>query len=59
MLLGAIQRNFALLDEHAKQHPVEVDLILAAMISHVRSWRPHAMRDSLDTAPAPRVEVPR
>lgn len=56
-LLGAIQRNFALLDDHAKLHPAEVDLVLAAMISHIRSWRPSALRDSLDTALVVKLEA--
>jgi hypothetical protein len=49
-LLGAIQRNFVLLDEHAKAHPAEVEAIVAAMVAHIRSWKPMIIRD-LDTSP--------
>lgn len=43
-LLGAIRRNFDLLREHDKVSPAEVDQILATMITHIRSWRPHVLQ---------------
>ena len=43
MLIGAVRRNFELLEELRKTAPAEVDRILALMVSHIRSWRPHAV----------------
>lgn len=48
VLLGAVRRNFELLDEHAKTAPGEVDAIVAAMVAHLRSWRPMLLRASED-----------
>lgn len=35
--------NLQLLAEHEKVAPSEVDAIVAALISHVRSWRTQAL----------------
>lgn len=42
-LLGAVRRNFELLREHDKVRPDEVDAIVAAMIAHLRGWKPLAV----------------
>lgn len=42
-LQRAIAINLQLLAEHEKVSPAEVDAIVAALISHVRSWRPMAL----------------
>ncbi len=42
-LLGAMRRNPALLAEHEKIAPAEVDLIAAALVQHLRAWRPMAL----------------
>jgi len=51
LLLGAIRRNFDLLAEHDKTHPLEVLAIVGAMVSHLRSWKAQAL---LVTSPEPR-----
>ena len=43
MLLGAVRRNFELLVELEKSSPADVDAIVAAMLPHLRSWRPTAL----------------
>lgn len=39
-LAGAVRRNFELLGELDKTDPAAVDLIVASMLAHLRSWRP-------------------
>lgn len=43
MLLGAVRRNFELLADLDKTSPADVDAIVAAMLAHLRSWRPMAL----------------
>lgn len=43
LLLGAVRRNFELLVELEKTHPGDVTAILAAMVQHIRSYRPQAL----------------
>lgn len=43
LLLGAIRRNFELLVELDKTAPGEVNEILAAMVKHIRSYRPQVL----------------
>lgn len=43
VLLGAMRRNLELLGEFEKVSPAEVDRILAAVVAHIRSWRPTAL----------------
>ena len=43
VLLGAVRRNFELLVELDKSAPHDVDLIVAAMVAHLRAWRPMAL----------------
>lgn len=42
-LQRAFALNLQLLAEHEKVSPAEVDTIVAALISHVRIWRPQAL----------------
>jgi transposase InsO family protein len=44
-LQGSIARTFQLIDEHSKASPAEADLLFAQIIAHVRSARPHVLRD--------------
>lgn len=43
VLLGAVRRNFDLLREHEKVSIDEVELIVRAIVAHVRSWKPTAI----------------
>lgn len=54
-LMRGLAMNMSLLKEHEKTSPGEVDEILAAMLSHIRAWRPHALSLSLETGPVTRV----
>lgn len=49
ILLGAVQRNFDLLKEHEKVSVAEVNFIVDAIATHLRSWKPMAFASS--TAP--------
>jgi hypothetical protein len=42
-LLQSVRTTFALLDEHAKIGPLEVDEIVAMIVSHIRSWMPQIL----------------
>lgn len=42
-LLLAMRRNLELLGELEKTAPAEVDLIAAALVQHLRAWRPMAL----------------
>jgi len=43
LLLEAVRRNFDLLAEHEKTAPGDVALIVEAMASHLRAWKPMAL----------------
>jgi len=45
-LLGAVRRNFELLAELEKTAPHDVDAIVAAMLAHLRSWKPMALLEA-------------
>lgn len=45
-LLGAIRRNFELLEELKKTAPADVDFIFGLMVTHIRSTHPQAIRDA-------------
>lgn len=42
-LQRALAMNLQLLAEHERINPAEVDQIVAALVAHVRSWRPVAL----------------
>ena len=46
VLAGAVRRNFQLLAELEKTDPAAVDVIVAMMTAHLRSWKPKAMLQS-------------
>lgn len=48
-LLGAVRRNFELLAELEKESPADVDQILAAMVNHLRAWKPMALLATKET----------
>lgn len=48
-LLGAISINFELLRELEKTQPAEVELIVGAIVNHVRAWKPMALLASQET----------
>jgi hypothetical protein len=49
LLLSAVRRNFDLLKEHEKVSIAEVNFIVDAIASHIRSWKPLAFE--MPTAP--------
>ena len=54
LLLGAVRRNFQLLEEHSKTHPDEVNAIAGLIVAHVRSSRPEALL-AAETGPVVRL----
>lgn len=44
-LQRALAMNLKLLAEHEAKAPAEVDAIVAALVNHIRSWRPVALLD--------------
>lgn len=56
-LARAMAMNLQLVREHDKTHPDEVDEILAALTSTLRSWKPSALRSSLETGPVGKVDL--
>ncbi len=54
ILLGAMRRNLELLAELDMSAPADVDQIVAALVGHLRSWRPMALA-TLDTGPVARI----
>lgn len=43
LLLGAVRRNFELLVELEKSTPHDAVEIVAAMIDHIRAWKPQLL----------------
>jgi len=43
ILLDAVRRNFELLVELDKSAPHDVNMILGAMVDHIRSFRPQVL----------------
>ncbi len=61
-LLGAMRRNLELLVELEKTDPAGVATIVAALVSHLRSWKPLAATSvpavlEPGTAPLPRIST--
>lgn len=44
-LQRSIAMTFSLLREHDKVSPAETDALVAVMLQHIRSWRPHMLLD--------------
>ncbi len=55
-LARAMAMNLHLVREHDKSNPDEVNEILAALMSTIRSWKPQALRASLDTGPVAKID---
>jgi len=51
VLAQSLRTTFALLDEHAKKFPAEVDDLVAIMVGHIRSWRPHILASDCPVEP--------
>ena len=43
LLLEAARRNLELIREHEKESTAEVNFIVEAIASHIRSWKPFAL----------------
>lgn len=56
-LLKTLRATFAALDDHAKEHPGEVDELAAAIAAHIRSWRPYVLTAA--EGPTLSMQVPR
>lgn len=58
-LADQARKLFIELRRHERQHGAEVEQILSAIMSDVRSWRPDAFRLSLsiDTGPVGKVDL--
>lgn len=42
-LCSSLSRTFALIEEHARTHPHEVEILWRAVVSHLRSSRPQLL----------------
>jgi len=51
VLAQSLRTTFALLDEHAKTFPAEVDDLVAIMVGHIRSWRPYILASDRPVEP--------
>lgn len=58
MLVRGLRMNLDLAKEHDKSHPDETAEIIAALVSHVRAWKPEALLRTLDTGPVVKLEPP-
>ena len=56
VLLGAMRRNLELLTELDKSAPADVEMILGALVAHMRAWKPMLLL-SFDTGPVAKVEL--
>lgn len=49
VLLNAVRLNFSLLAELDKTAPGDVDIIVGAIVGHLRSWRPMSLVKQTET----------